>query len=153
MSLASLTDQRIRIAQSMADRAVDPTQIRALLTRLAEQVRTGVLPPYGGIPIIQTLTQKLSQMQNAQGVAQARQNAQRPPIAQEVMQQAQGAVQHALAAVQRYNYNGELRNPAELRKAKVTVEETMGTVSEQGQSIIRVEPQMGELTAARSSQE
>ena len=69
------------------------------------------------------------------------------------VQQAQGAVQHALAAVQRYNYNGELRNPAELRKAKVTVEETMGTVSEQGQSIIRVEPQMGELTAARSSQE
>lgn len=91
MSLASLTDQRIRMAQSMADRAVDPTQIRALLARLTEQVRTGVLPPYGGIPIIQTLTQKLSQMQNAQGTAQARQNAQRPPIAQEVMQQAQGA--------------------------------------------------------------
>lgn len=91
MSLTSLTDQRIRIAQSMADRAVDPNQIRALLGRLTEQVRTGVLPPYGGIPIIQTLTQKLSQMQNAQGVAQARQNAQRPPIAQEVMQQAQGA--------------------------------------------------------------
>jgi len=97
MSLTSLTDQRIRMAQSMAERAVDPAQIRALLARLTEQVRNGVLPPYGGIPIIQALTQKLARSQNAAGMAQAQQQAGRPPIAQEVMQQA--AMDEGVAAL------------------------------------------------------
>jgi hypothetical protein len=85
------------MAQSMAERAVDPAQIRALLARLTEQVRNGVLPPYGGIPIIQALTQKLSRAQNAAGMAQAQQQAGRPPIAQEVMQQA--AMDEGVAAL------------------------------------------------------
>jgi hypothetical protein len=64
---------------------------------LTEQVRNGVLPPYGGIPIIQALTQKLSRAQNAAGMAQAQQQAGRPPIAQEVMQQA--AMDEGVAAL------------------------------------------------------
>jgi len=95
MSLNSLQDNMSRRAASMAamaKRANNPQEIQAIQKSLVAGVQNGSIQPYVGIPLIQELTQKLTEAkaQMAQsmagvGMPQAPQGA---PIAQQVMQQA-----------------------------------------------------------------
>jgi len=98
MSLNSLQDDMSRRAASMAamaKRATNPQDIQAIQKNLVDGVQNGSIQPYVGIPLIQELTQRLTEVkaQMAQtmagaGMPQAPQGQQAPPIAQQVMQQA-----------------------------------------------------------------
>jgi hypothetical protein len=95
MSLNSLQDDMSRRAASMAamaKRATNPQDIQAIQKNLVDGVQNGSIQPYVGIPLIQELTQKLTEAkaQMAQGMAGAgmQQGQQGVPIAQQVMQQA-----------------------------------------------------------------
>lgn len=102
MSLNSLQDDMSRRAASMAamaKRATNPQDIQAIQKSLVTGVQNGSIQPYVGIPLIQELTQKLTEAkaQMAQTMAGAGmpqgQQAPQPPIAQQVMQQAAQADQ------------------------------------------------------------
>lgn len=95
MSLNSLQDNMSRRAASMAamaKRANNPQEIQAIQKSLVDGVQNGSIQPYVGIPLIQELTQKLTEAkaQMAQSMAGAgmQQGQQGTPIAQQVMQQA-----------------------------------------------------------------
>lgn len=95
MSLNSLQDNMSRRAASMAamaKRANNPQEIQAIQKSLVAGVQNGSIQPYVGIPLIQELTQKLTEAkaQMAQSMAGAGmpQAPQGAPIAQQVMQQA-----------------------------------------------------------------
>ena len=95
MSLNSLQDDMSRRAASMAamaKRANNPQEIQAIQKSLVDGVQNGSIQPYVGIPLIQELTQKLTEAkaQMAQSMAGAgmQQGQQGAPIAQQVMQQA-----------------------------------------------------------------
>ena len=98
MSLNSLQDDMSRRAASMAamaKRATNPQDIQAIQKNLVDGVQNGSIQPYVGIPLIQELTQRLTEVkaQMAQtmagaGMPQPPQGQQAPPIAQQVMQQA-----------------------------------------------------------------
>ena len=95
MSLNSLQDDMSRRAASMAamaKRAKNPQEIQAIQKSLVTGVQNGSIQPYVGIPLIQELTQKLTEAkaQMAQTIAGAgmQQAPQGAPIAQQVMQQA-----------------------------------------------------------------
>ena len=96
MSLNSLQDDMSRRAASMAamaKRATRPDEIQAIQRSLITGVQSGAIKSYVGIPLIQELTKKLSEVkaQMAQSVAGAgmpQPPADGPPIAQQVMQQA-----------------------------------------------------------------
>ena len=95
MSLSSLQDDMSRRAASMAamaKRSSNPQDIQAIQKSLVTGVQNGSIQPYVGIPLIQELTQKLTEAkaQMAQGMAGAGmpQGQQGVPIAQQVMQQA-----------------------------------------------------------------
>jgi hypothetical protein len=98
MSLNSLQDDMSRRAASMAamaKRATNPQDIQAIQKNLVDGVQNGSIQPYVGIPLIQELTQRLTEVkaQMAQtmagsGMQQPPQGQQAPPIAQQVMQQA-----------------------------------------------------------------
>ena len=98
MSLNSLQDDMSRRAVSMAamaKRATNPQDIQAIQKNLVDGVQNGSIQPYVGIPLIQELTQRLTEVkaQMAQtmagaGMPQPPQGQQAPPIAQQVMQQA-----------------------------------------------------------------
>ena len=95
MSLNSLQDNMSRRAASMAamaKRATNPQDIQAIQKSLVDGVQNGSIQPYVGIPLIQELTQKLTEAkaQMAQSMAGAgmQQAPQGAPIAQQVMQQA-----------------------------------------------------------------
>ena len=95
MSLNSLQDDMSRRAASMAamaKRANNPQEIQAIQKSLVAGVQNGSIQPYVGIPLIQELTQKLTEAkaQMAQSMAGAGmpQGQQGAPIAQQVMQQA-----------------------------------------------------------------
>jgi len=97
MSLNSLQDDMSRRASSMAamaKRATNPQDIQAIQKNLVDGVQNGSIQPYVGIPLIQELTQRLTEVkaQMAQTMAgsgmQPPQGPQAPPIAQQVMQQA-----------------------------------------------------------------
>jgi len=98
MSLNSLQDDMSRRAASMAamaKRATNPQDIQAIQKNLVDGVQNGSIQPYVGIPLIQELTQRLTEVkaQMAQtmagaGMPQAPQGQQAPPIAEQVMQQA-----------------------------------------------------------------
>lgn len=100
MSLNSLQDDMSRRAASMAamaKRSSNPQDIQAIQKSLVDGVQNGSIQPYVGIPLIQELTQKLTEAkaQMAQGMAGAGmpQGQQGVPIAQQVMQQAAQADQ------------------------------------------------------------
>ena len=100
MSLNSLQDDMSRRAASMAamaKRANNPQEIQAIQKSLVAGVQNGSIQPYVGIPLIQELTQKLTEAkaQMAQSMAGAgmQQGQQGAPIAQQVMQQAAQADQ------------------------------------------------------------
>ena len=99
MSLSSLQDDMSRRASSMAamaNRSTNPQEIQAIQRSLVTGVQNGSIQPYVGIPLIQELTNKLTEAkaQMAQSMAgmqqsqQAPQGQQAPPIAEQVMQQA-----------------------------------------------------------------
>ena len=100
MSLNSLQDDMSRRAASMAamaKRATNPQQIEAIQKSLIAGVQSGAIQPYVGIPLIQELTKKITEVkaQMAQsmagaGMQQPQQGQQAPqqPIAQQVMAQA-----------------------------------------------------------------
>jgi len=99
MSLQSLQDDMSRRASSMANMAKqigDPQQIQAIQQSLVMGVQNGSIESYIGIPLIEELTQKLSEVnaQMAQNMAgmgmQQPQGEQAPqrPIGEQVMQQA-----------------------------------------------------------------
>jgi hypothetical protein len=77
---------------AMAKRANNPQEIQAIQKSLVAGVQNGSIQPYVGIPLIQELTQKLTEAkaQMAQSMAGAGmpQGQQGAPIAQQVMQQA-----------------------------------------------------------------
>ena len=100
MSLNSLQDSMSRRAASMAamaKRATNPQDIQAIQKSLVTGVQNGSIQPYIGIPLIQELTQKLTEAKAkmAQGMAGAGmpQGQEGVPIAQQVMQQAAQADQ------------------------------------------------------------
>lgn len=98
--MRQMKDKAIAMAEAMAERARSPQDIEAARQRLVAEIQGGRVPAYVGVPLVQDLTQRLTQAkaQMAQqvagmGVPQAPQGA---PIAQQVMQQAQPAGVEAL---------------------------------------------------------
>ena len=96
MSLSSLQDDMSRRAASMAamaNRSNNPQEIQAIQRSLVTGVQNGSIQPYVGIPLIQELTNKLTEAkaqmaQSMAGMQQGPQGQQAPPIAEQVMQQA-----------------------------------------------------------------
>ena len=97
MSLQSLQDDMSRRASSMANMAKqinDPQQIQAIQQSLVVGVQNGSIESYVGIPLIEELTKKLSEVnaQMAQNMAgmgmQQGEQAPQQPIGERVMQQA-----------------------------------------------------------------
>jgi hypothetical protein len=96
MSLNSLQDNMSRRAASMAamaKRANRPEEIQAIQKSLIAGVQSGSIQPYVGIPLIQELTNKLSEVkakmaQNIAGAGMPQPPQGGAPIAQQVMQQA-----------------------------------------------------------------
>lgn len=91
--MRQMKDKAISMAEAMAERARTPQDIEAARQRLVAEIQGGRVPAYVGVPLVQDLTQRLTQAkaQMAQqvagmGVPQAPQGA---PIAQQVMAQAQ----------------------------------------------------------------
>lgn len=72
-------------AYSIAEMARTPDQIKAAQRTLSQAVQDGSLPSYVGIPLISELNQKMAKA----SVPVAAAPMQQPPIAQQVMQQAQ----------------------------------------------------------------
>lgn len=96
MSLNSLQDDMSRRAASMAamaQRASNPQEIQAMQQRIVAGVQSGAIKPYVGIPLVQELSKKLSEVKAkmAQSVATAGMPPPAQggaPIAQQVMAQA-----------------------------------------------------------------
>jgi len=96
MSLNSLQDDMSRRAASMAAMAKgarNPEQIQAIQKSLIAGVQSGAIKPYVGIPLIQELTNKLSEVKAKMAQAVTGAGMQQPqqggaPIAQQVMAQA-----------------------------------------------------------------
>jgi hypothetical protein len=97
MSLQSLQDDMSRRASSMANMAKqisDPQQIQAIQQSLVMGVQNGSIESYIGIPLIEELTQKLSEVnaqmaQNMAGMGMPQgEQAPQQPIGAQVMQQA-----------------------------------------------------------------
>jgi hypothetical protein len=74
----------------MADKAVTPEQIKSIQAHLVKSVQTGSVPSYVGIPLLNDLNQKMARIQTAPAQAQAM--VQQPPLAQQVMGQAEQGV-------------------------------------------------------------
>ena len=101
MSLNSLQDDMSRRAASMAamaKRATRPDEIQAIQRSLITGVQSGAIKSYVGIPLIQELTKKLTEIkakmaQNIAGAGMPQPPQGGPPIAQQVMAQAAQADQ------------------------------------------------------------
>lgn len=96
MSLNSLQDNMSRRAASMAamaKRASRPEEIQAIQKSLITGVQSGAIQPYVGVPLIQELTKKLTELkakmaQNIAGAGMPQPPQGGPPIAQQIMAQA-----------------------------------------------------------------
>lgn len=75
----------------MAEKAVTPEQIKSIQAHLVKSVQTGAVPSYVGIPLLNDLNQKMARIQTAPAQAQAM--VQQPPLAQQVMGQAEQGVE------------------------------------------------------------
>jgi len=75
----------------MADKAVTPDQIKSIQAHVIKGVQTGTVPSYVGVPLLNDLNQKMARIQTAPAQAQAM--VQQPPIAQQVMGQAEQGVE------------------------------------------------------------
>lgn len=94
MSIRSQMQNRaVVMAEEAAARARTPQEFGSIRQRLVDEVQRGTVPPYVGIPLIQDLTQKMTEAQAR--MAQLAANMDTPPapqgapIAQQVMAQAQ----------------------------------------------------------------
>ena len=94
MSIKSQMQNRaVAMAEAAAARARTPQELGTIRQQLVNQVQSGTMPSYVGIPLIQDLTQKMAQAQAkmaqqaaGMGTPPAPEGA---PIAQQVMEQAQ----------------------------------------------------------------
>lgn len=75
----------------MAEKAVTPEQIKSIQAHLVKSVQTGSVPSYVGIPLLNDLNQKMARIQTAPAQAQAM--VQQPPVAQQIMGQAEQGVE------------------------------------------------------------
>jgi hypothetical protein len=75
----------------MADRAVTPEQIKSIQAHVVRGVQMGTVPSYVGVPLLNDLNQKMSRIQTAPAQAQAM--VQQPPIAQQIVGQAEQGVE------------------------------------------------------------
>ena len=75
----------------MAEKAVTPEQIKSIQAHLVKSVQTGAVPSYVGIPLLNDLNQKMARIQTAPAQAQAM--VQQPPIAQQIVGQAEQGVE------------------------------------------------------------
>ena len=75
----------------MADNAITPDQIKSIQAHVIKGVQTGTVPSYVGVPLLNDLNQKMARIQTAPAQAQAM--VQQPPIAQQVMGQAEQGVE------------------------------------------------------------
>lgn len=88
----SIQKQMVEQLYSLADKAQQPDQIRALQEQITKSIQNGAVPAYAAIPLVQDLTgrlQKAVSMQQMAGQPQA-QGIDQPPIAEEVLAQARG---------------------------------------------------------------
>jgi len=88
----SIQKQMVEQLYSLADKAHQPDQIRALQQQITKSIQDGAVPAYAAIPLVQDLTgrlQKAVAMQQMAGQPQA-QGINQPPIAEEVLAQAEG---------------------------------------------------------------
>jgi hypothetical protein len=104
MSLNSLQDDMSRRAASMAamaKRATNPQEIQAIQRSLINGVQSGAIQPHVGIPLIQDLTKKMTEVKAQMAQSMAGAGMQQPqqggapqqPIAQQIMAQAAQANQ------------------------------------------------------------
>lgn len=77
----------------MADAAQTPEQIRSLQGLLTKSIQDGALPSYVGVPLLGNLNQRLQQVATMNAPQQQQQQ---PPIADEILQQAQHSQQQGL---------------------------------------------------------
>jgi hypothetical protein len=88
-----MQNRAVIMAEEAAARARTPQEFGSIRQRLVDEVQRGTVPPYVGIPLIQDLTQKMTEAQAK--MAQLAVNMDTPPapqgapIAQQVMAQAQ----------------------------------------------------------------
>jgi hypothetical protein len=88
-----MQNRAVVMAEEAAARARTPQEFGAIRQRLVDEVQRGSLPPYVGVPLIQDLTQKMTEAQAK--MAQLAAGIDTPPapqgapIAQQVMAQAQ----------------------------------------------------------------
>lgn len=92
MSIRSqMQDKAVAMIEAAAERARRPEDLKALQQRLVAQIQNGSIPPYIGVPMVQDLTKRMTEMQ--QRAAQAAVGMPAPPqgapLAQQVMAQAQ----------------------------------------------------------------
>lgn len=71
----------------MASNAITPDQIKSLQAHLVKSVQDGAVPSYVGVPLLNDLNQKMARIQTAGAQSQAM--VQQPPIAQQVVGQAE----------------------------------------------------------------
>ena len=88
----SIQKRMVEQLYSLADKAQNPDQIKALQQQITTSIQNGAVPAYAAIPLVQDLTgrlQKAIAMQQMPGQPQAR-GIDQPPIAEQVLAQAQG---------------------------------------------------------------
>lgn len=95
MSIKSqLQEKAVAMAEMMAERARTPQEIEAIRQRLVSQIQAGAIRPYIGVPLVEDLTRRITEVK--QRMAQAAMSAGAPPpaqggapIAEQVMARAQ----------------------------------------------------------------
>lgn len=95
MSIKSqLQEKAVAMAEMMAERARTPQEIEAIRQRLVAQIQAGAIRPYIGVPLVEDLTRRITEVK--QRMAQAAMSAGAPPpaqggapIAEQVMARAQ----------------------------------------------------------------
>lgn len=88
----SIQKQMVEQLYSLADKAQQPDQIRALQAQITKSIQDGAVPAYAAVPLVQDLTgrlQKAVAMQQMAGQPQP-QGINQPPIAEQVLAQAKG---------------------------------------------------------------
>ena len=87
----SIQKQMVEQLYGLAEKAQHPDQIKALQEQITKSIQDGAVPSYAAIPLVQELTERLQKAQAMQqGPASQAQGIQQPPIAQQVLAQAQG---------------------------------------------------------------
>ena len=88
----SIQKQMVEQLYGLAEKAQQPDQIKALQDQITKSIQDGAVPSYAAIPLVQELTDRYKsalEKQQMAGQPQA-QGIDQPPIAQEVLAQAQG---------------------------------------------------------------